>query len=171
MRQKMQLANYPGKPHCRSPFQTPLTQFQPPESKALSSLLSNMANLYSPDEMRDQGLAAVGLGELSARLKLRRFKGSYGCTPKAASVLRNRLVVASPTTGGTVTKFFWAVYFLRNYPLEGCMQSMFKAHPDTIRYWVWNFIYKLQGLKEQMVGSESGSLHASVVLSCVYMVF
>jgi hypothetical protein len=120
-----------------------------------------MAQYYSSNEMLDAGVAVAGFGKLSPRLKQRRVKSAYGCTPLAASTLWNRLVNAEAPRG-TVDKLFWTLMFLRQYPDEGGMQAKFGAHPDTIRVWVWMTIHSLQGLKAAMVSS----LPARLALAC-----
>ena len=117
--------------------------------------------IYLPDEMMMMSLEMAGFDHrrqerVQRATNVRRFKSFYGSSPLVCAAIWEDLVTATipeaqilPST--SVSKFFLALYFLKEYPTEEKLAGAFKTCEKTARKWAWYFAQKVQALKEKKV--------------------
>lgn len=112
---------------------------------------------YGNNDMLEQGLQAIGhhvVGE--DRENYHNFKASYGASPAATSTIwkdlwdsNNAEITIGPES--KLLHFFWALHFLRAYPLERNLAAYFRSNRKTIMKWAKLYITKISLLKNQKV--------------------
>lgn len=78
------------------------------------------------------------LSNRSTRHSVRRFKGSFGCSPKVAAALWNRLDKKELLPADCLLKhLLWGLLFLKNYNVEDSQAPFLPADEKTYSKWVW----------------------------------
>lgn len=103
----------------------------------------------------ESAVTEVGMGMVSYNCRTPRqsvvthhFKRSFGCSPYIVKktwnlLFKQRLLPAK----GKIKHLLWCLAFLKSYCHESVYQNWFKAHPNTLRKWMWKFISALSRLK------------------------
>jgi hypothetical protein len=60
---------------------------------------------------------------------------------------------------------FWALFFLRRYPLESDLAARLGKDPTTVRKWVWTIIFGLQGLKAEKIKFPEDGFELTFIIS------
>lgn len=76
---------------------------------------------------------------------LRRFKSFFGVSPVVCALTWDIIKFEAPSQSAP-NHLLWCLYFLKQYPTEHEMRSLFKADEKTIRKWIWIFLKMLSNL-------------------------
>lgn len=119
-----------------------------------------MVLIVTPRMMLENGLAFIGYNVrdgVDAGTWDRRFRGHYGSDPLVYSKLFEDLQT-TPIVEARIQEdkislhyFLMTVYFLRHYPTELVVESVFKVSEKTARTWIWFYVAKIKELKRQKV--------------------
>lgn len=112
---------------------------------------------YDEDHMLERGLAVMRhhvVGEQQENLM--NFKAAYGASPQTCVAIWRDMWDsdnAQITIGAesNLDHFFWALHFIRAYPLERNMAGHVGVSRRTLMKWVKDYVMRLSLLKEQKV--------------------
>ena len=110
----------------------------------------------------EQNILAIGLAvfpkdvdaiQLSSELEL--FRNHYGSNPVVYTAICNDLQTTDDPEAHVnvvnILYFLMAVHFLKVYPTELTLSSIFGVSNRTARSWTWYYLRKIQALKSSKV--------------------
>jgi hypothetical protein len=117
--------------------------------------------ILSSDRLLDEGLRFVGFdsqySKCSKNFLISRFVDHYGSNPEVCSKIWEDIVNSDlpecqiDNNGKRVKEFLLFLHFLRAYPKEANIATMFRTTEKTCRKWIWYFSKKVQALKRKKV--------------------
>jgi len=120
-----------------------------------------MSDVLTADEVRRIGLNLCGFDDerqdrVCDKKNRERFHAHYGTSPLVVAVIWEDLLTTDleaasvdPEEDGTcIDHLFWALCFLKCYPVENVAEGSMKVCDKTFCKWVWFYIRKLCALRK-----------------------
>ena len=70
------------------------------------------------------------------KLSIRQFRAFFGCSPRVAAALWNRIHLSAPSRF-TPSRLLWTLAFLKIYCSEDVLSTFLRCSAPTLRKWVW----------------------------------
>lgn len=118
--------------------------------------------IFTRHEILQYGLELCGFDatrqqRVGVEKNIERFKSHFGSHPEVyAQIWEDLQVNANPepwvdAVRADLDAFLITLHFLRRYPTESEQAGLFKISEKTARKWCWNFVSKIQALKNDKV--------------------
>jgi len=116
--------------------------------------------ILTPDEMLNQGLGLFGI-EVNEYISLKgynsRFNDLFGSSTVVCSNIWQDLHYTDLPEArlddrkASAKEFLLFLYFLKTYPTEVQLTTVYRGTEKTCRKWIWYFSKKVQALKKKKV--------------------